>query len=60
MSIALEQPVVTRHVGLITRRGRKLTPVAQQLYDFFDEVKKGAQAKTQRHARPQRQSTPTA
>ena len=38
VSIALEQPVVTRHVGLIRRRGRALTPAAQQLFDVFGEI----------------------
>ena len=31
--------VVTRKVGLIRRRGRSLSPAAQQLYDLFGEVK---------------------
>ncbi len=38
VSIALEEPVVTRQVGLIRRRGRTLTPAAQQLFDFFGEI----------------------
>jgi DNA-binding transcriptional LysR family regulator len=38
VSIPLEQPVVTRRVGLIRRRGRSLTPAAQQLFDFFGEI----------------------
>jgi hypothetical protein len=33
--------VVTRRVGLIRRKGRTLSPAAQQLYDFFAEMKKG-------------------
>ena len=31
--------IVTRKVGLIRRRGRSLSPAAQQLYDLFSEVK---------------------
>lgn len=38
VSIPLEEPVVTRRVGLIRRRGRALTPAAQQLFDFFGEI----------------------
>ena len=38
VSIALDEPVVTRVLGLIRRRGRTLSPAAQQLYDFFGEV----------------------
>jgi DNA-binding transcriptional LysR family regulator len=39
VSVALEDPVVTRRVGLIRRKGRSLSPAAQQLYDFFAEMK---------------------
>jgi DNA-binding transcriptional LysR family regulator len=38
-SVSLVDPVVTRKVGLIRRRGRSLSPAAQQLYDLFVEVK---------------------
>jgi DNA-binding transcriptional LysR family regulator len=38
VSVPLEEPVVTRHVGLIRRTGRSLSPAAQQLYDFFAEA----------------------
>ena len=38
VSLALEQPAVTRHVGLIRRRGRALAPAAQQLFDFLGEI----------------------
>jgi hypothetical protein len=34
------EPIVTRKVGLIRRRGRSLSPAAQQLFDLFGEVKK--------------------
>jgi DNA-binding transcriptional LysR family regulator len=39
VSVPLIDPVVTRKVGLIRRRGRSLSPAAQQLYDLFSEVK---------------------
>jgi DNA-binding transcriptional LysR family regulator len=39
VSLPLVDPVVTRVVGLIRRRGRSLSPAAQQLYDLFGEVK---------------------
>jgi hypothetical protein len=32
-------PVVTRKVGLIRRKGRALSPAALQLYGFFMEIK---------------------
>lgn len=35
VSVPLTDPVVTRHIGLIRRQGRRLSPEAQQLYDFF-------------------------
>jgi DNA-binding transcriptional LysR family regulator len=41
VSVPLAEPVVTRRVGLIRRKGRPLSPVAQQLYDFFVELRKG-------------------
>jgi DNA-binding transcriptional LysR family regulator len=40
VSVPLVDPVVTRKVGLIRRRGRSLSPAAQQLFDLFGEVKK--------------------
>jgi DNA-binding transcriptional LysR family regulator len=39
VSVPLTDPVVTRQVGLIRRRGRTLSPSAQQLYDFLLEMK---------------------
>lgn len=39
VSVPLVDPVVTRHVGLIRRRSRQLSPAAQQLYDFFADMK---------------------
>src|SRR2546421_603652 len=39
VSVPLVDPVVTRKVGLIWRRGRSLSPAAQQLFDLFGEVK---------------------
>jgi DNA-binding transcriptional LysR family regulator len=40
VSVPLVDPVVTRKVGLIRRRGRSLSPAAQQLFDLFSEVRK--------------------
>jgi len=37
-SVPLVDPVITRRVGLIRRKGRSLSPAAQQLYDFFSEM----------------------
>jgi hypothetical protein len=44
-------PVVTRKVGLIRRRGRSLSPAAQQLYDLFGEVKGRRRAGTSDRSR---------
>jgi DNA-binding transcriptional LysR family regulator len=39
VSVPLVDPIVTRRVGLIRRRGRNLSPTAQQLYDLFRAVR---------------------
>jgi DNA-binding transcriptional LysR family regulator len=39
VSVALYDPVITRKIGLIRRKGRTLSPAAQQLYAFFSEMK---------------------
>ena len=39
VSVPLVEPIVTRKVGLIRRKGRTLSPAAQQLYGFFAEMK---------------------
>ena len=39
VSVPLVDPVVTRRIGLILRKGRTLSPAAQQLYEFLCEVK---------------------
>ncbi len=38
-SVPLTEPIVTRRVGLIRRKGRNLSPAAQQLYAYFVEMK---------------------
>ena len=48
VSVPLVEPVITRKVGLIRRKGRSLSPAAQQLYEFFSEMKR------KRAARPPR------
>ena len=40
-SVPLVEPVVTRKIGLIRRRGRSLSPAAQGLFDLFVATKKG-------------------
>ncbi len=42
VSVPLADPVVTRKIGLIRRKGRTLSPAAQQLYDFFLETRRPA------------------
>lgn len=39
VSVPLVDPVVTRKIGLIRRRGRSLSPAAQQLFDLFLDVR---------------------
>jgi DNA-binding transcriptional LysR family regulator len=39
VSVPLTDPVVTRRVGLIRRRGRSLSPAARQLYDLLLEMR---------------------
>jgi DNA-binding transcriptional LysR family regulator len=41
VSVPLTEPAVTRRVGLIRRKGRSLSPSAQQLYDLVMEQKQG-------------------
>lgn len=47
VKVPLVEPVVTRKIGLIRRRGRSLSPAAQRLFDLFREVRhtrKGTEA----------------
>ena len=47
ISVPLVEPVITRTVGLIRRRGRPLSPAAQQLYDqLFALAPKATKKKT--------------
>jgi DNA-binding transcriptional LysR family regulator len=39
VSVPLVEPVVTRKVGLIRRRGRSLSPAARQLYELLSQLK---------------------
>jgi DNA-binding transcriptional LysR family regulator len=39
VSVPLFDPIITRKIGLIRRKGRTLSPAAQQLYAFFTEMK---------------------
>jgi DNA-binding transcriptional LysR family regulator len=39
VSVPLSDPVISRKIGLIRRKGRTLSPAAQQLYAFFSELK---------------------
>jgi DNA-binding transcriptional LysR family regulator len=39
VSVPLVEPVISRKVGLIRRRGRTLSPAAQDLYAFLAEMK---------------------
>ncbi|MDE2286861.1 MAG: LysR family transcriptional regulator [Burkholderiales bacterium] len=46
MSIALGEPEVTRRIGLIKRKGRQLSPEAQQLYEFVAARRPARRTKT--------------
>jgi DNA-binding transcriptional LysR family regulator len=39
VSVPLVDPVISRKIGLIRRKGRTLSPAAQQLYAFFSDMK---------------------
>jgi len=39
VSVPLFDPVISRKIGLIRRKGRTLSPAAQQLYAFFSDMK---------------------
>lgn len=40
VSVPLVEPAITRRLGLIRRKSRSMSPAAQQLYDFFRDVKR--------------------
>lgn len=48
VSVPLVDPVVTRKMGLIRRKGRSLSPAAQQLYEFFSELRVSRRAASTR------------
>jgi DNA-binding transcriptional LysR family regulator len=43
-SVPLVDPVVTRRVGILRRRGRPLTPAAQQFYQTILDTKRSGVA----------------
>ena len=51
VSVPLVAPIITRKVGLIRRRGRSLSPAAQQLFDLFGQVKDRRRTRQVRVAR---------
>lgn len=54
VSVPLDGPVVTRHVGLIRRSGRTLAPAAQRLHDFFAEMAAPARGRRGLALRPRK------
>lgn len=44
VSVALTSPAIKREMGLISLRGRTLSPAAEQLYGFIADLKKAANA----------------
>jgi DNA-binding transcriptional LysR family regulator len=53
VSVPLVDPVITRKVGLIRRKGRSLSPAAHQLSEFFVQMKKPGRSGAAK-ARPSR------
>jgi DNA-binding transcriptional LysR family regulator len=47
VAVPLTHPVVNRQLGLITRRGRSLSPAAAQLYQFIADMKRGKKSAKQ-------------
>jgi DNA-binding transcriptional LysR family regulator len=45
VSVPLVDPVITRRIGLIRRKGRSLSPAARQIYEFISEMKGQRRAK---------------
>jgi DNA-binding transcriptional LysR family regulator len=45
VSVPLVDPIVSRRVGLIRRRGRSLSPAAAQLYELFTQMRQKARPK---------------
>lgn len=45
-SVPLVEPVVTRRVGIVRRRGRPLTPAAQEFHRTIVEMRRGKSAKS--------------
>ena len=45
MSIPLGEPQVSRRIGLIKRKGRQLSPEAQQLYAFVAAKRPASRAR---------------
>ncbi len=60
VSVPLTDPVVTRKVGLIRRKGRNLSAAAQQLFDLFSEMRKrrGAASHLNSAAKPAGSTAP--
>jgi hypothetical protein len=44
--VPLVDPVVTRRVGIIRRRGRPLAPAAQQFYQTILDTKRSGMSRT--------------
>lgn len=50
VSVPLTDPVITRKVGLIRRKGRTLSPAAQQLYAFLAAMRRTSKGDARRRA----------
>ena len=51
-SVPLVDPVVTRRVGIVTRRGRQLTPAAQHFYQTIIDAKRSSGASAAKKKAP--------
>ncbi len=54
VSVPLIDPVITRKVGLIRRKGRSLSPAAQQLYAFLAAMRRTSKGDARRRAEQRR------
>ena len=45
VSVPLVDPIITRRIGLIRRKGRSMSPAAGQIYEFISEMKGQRRAK---------------
>jgi hypothetical protein len=45
-SVPLFDPIITRRIGLIRRKGRSFTPAAEKLYELLLDLRPGSRRKS--------------